>query len=527
MIFSFTLYKQTNSSNSFIYIYSLILIMYVNISKVYSQNEKINPNGYNIFYFENGIKSSEGELENGLPNKYWITYYKNGEIKSKGNRTNFKLDGNWFFYNENGILDKEINYKEDKKNGETKLYNDLGVISEVINYKNGMKNGLYKIYLPLDSGKISYLFSEVNYNENKKNGDAFEFDTSSCIITLLKYDNGFEIYNEKINRFDLDNKKHGTWKEFYDNGNIKLEIKYSHGKLNGRLKEFNKNGKIIYIEEFYNGEIAEKKQEIIFEFEKQINIDGTISIGVYKNNKKQGTFKKYSENEVLINYENYKNNIKLSSGMIDSLSFKQGPWTYFYKNGEIKATGYFTNDKKDSSWIYYFPNGEIQQKGFYSNALPTGHWIWWYENKQEHRVENFIKGKENGESVEYDTLGNIITKGQYNNGLKEGEWCYLLNDYTEKGSYVSGEKNGLWESKYKDGNTYFKGNFLVGFPDGKHIYYYSNDKIKEVGEYSNGNKDGDWNKYSFNGELILNIEYKNGIEYKIDGVKVKKIREKK
>ena len=527
MIFSFTLYKQTNSSNSILYIYSLILILCVNIDIIYSQKEKINPNGYNTFYFENGIKSSEGTLENGLPNNFWITYYKTGELKSKGNRVDYKLDSNWLFFHKNGKLDKEIHYSLDKKDGITKLYNDIGVILEIINYEKGNKEGLNQLFIPKDSGKKSFLFAEFNYSENKKNGKAFEFDSLGMIITLLKYNNGNEMYNEKINRYDLNNKKHGVWKEFYKNGNIKLDLTYSHGKLNGRMKEFSEKGKIISIEEFFNGEIVETKQEIVFDFEKQINEDGTISVGVYKNNKKQGTFKKYTEKEVLINYENYKDNIKLSSGMIDSLSFKQGEWIFYYKTGEIKAKGYFKNDKKDSSWVFLFKDGEIQQKGFYLNGLPNGNWLWWYKNKNKHRVESFINGKENGESIEYDTLGNIITKGKYNNGLKEGGWYYSLNDYSEKGYYVSGEKSGLWQSEYKNGEIYFTGSYLVGINEGKHTHYYPNGKIKEVGVYNNGNKDGEWKKYSSEGILILSIEYKNGEEFKIDGVKVKHIRNKR
>ena len=35
---------------------------------------------------------------------------------------------------------------------------------------------------------------------------------------------------EEINRFDSDGKKDGVWKEYYENGKIKLEHTFFHGE---------------------------------------------------------------------------------------------------------------------------------------------------------------------------------------------------------------------------------------------------------------------------------------------------------
>ena len=65
----------------------------------------------------------------------------------------------------------------------------------------------------------------------------------------------------------------------------------------------------------------------------------------------------------------------------------------------------------------------------------------------------------------------------------------------------------------------FKGEYINGIPLGKHRYYYPNGKVKEEGKYDSGMKEGDWKKYNTEGELILTILYKNGIEFKFDGIK--------
>ena len=58
-------------------------------------------------------------------------------------------------------------------------------------------------------------------------------------------------------------------------------------------------------------------------------------------------------------------------------------------------------------------------------------------------------------------------------------------------------------------------------PIGKHVSYYSNGLKKEEGKYKNGEKNGEWNIYNKKGELIITYLYKNGDEFKRDGVKIK------
>ena len=86
----------------------LIIIFVFNCLISFSQ-DTIKTNGYTVFKYENGKKSSEGILKNGKPDNYWKTYYETGVLKSEGNRKNFELDSLWKFYNEKGKLILEIN----------------------------------------------------------------------------------------------------------------------------------------------------------------------------------------------------------------------------------------------------------------------------------------------------------------------------------------------------------------------------------------------------------------------------------
>ena len=91
----YTYFQQANNKHKIFILIYLFIIMFVH--NTYSQ---INENGFNVFYYENGVKSSEGYLKNGKPDGFWKTYYENGVLKTEGKRTEFLLDSIWVFYYE-------------------------------------------------------------------------------------------------------------------------------------------------------------------------------------------------------------------------------------------------------------------------------------------------------------------------------------------------------------------------------------------------------------------------------------------
>ena len=88
-------------------------------------NTKVNPDGYNTFYYPNGKVSSEGMMRNGQADGYWKTYYVTGLMKSEGNRVNSLLDSTWVFYTETGDTLEIINYRLGKKSGYSYQYETI------------------------------------------------------------------------------------------------------------------------------------------------------------------------------------------------------------------------------------------------------------------------------------------------------------------------------------------------------------------------------------------------------------------
>jgi antitoxin component YwqK of YwqJK toxin-antitoxin module len=144
------------------------------------------------------------------------------------------------------------------------------------------------------------------------------------------------------------------------------------------------------------------------------------------------------------------------------------------------------------------------------------------------REEEYDNGLKDGMHTEYDENGKIVEEGEYVKDQEDGPWFLTIGDYLERGTYRDGLKNGKWVSYHltrmnekTDSILYFSGSFVEDNPDGKHIYYWDNGKVKDEGLYLMGKKEGDWIKYEYDGTPFLVITYKNGIETKYDGVKIK------
>ena len=521
---TYTQYKQPYSNSKrinfkpfYLFILYTVHFFFFGSSIFVAQELEINPNGYNTFLFKNGNISSQGILKNGRPIGYWKTYHDNGKIKSEGNRKNFLLDSIWNFYNNEGVLLNAISYNKNKKEGISKLFDTSGCMKSETNYVENLKDGEEIIFYT--SGNIKNI---NNYNKDRKEAFCYELDSSGRIITISEYTGGFLRVEEQINRYDKDQKKHGVWKEFYDNEKVRWEGKFKHGELDGIVREYNKKGGLKTMNMFTEGEINKDAKEVkFFELSKEIRSDGSYLIGGYADKIKQGIFREYDSTGVLINSYKYKNNFKTAEGILDSTGLEHGEWNYLNIDGSIKAKGTFNHGKRVGSWLYYYFNGELEQKGLYVNGLPHGEWTWWYSNKQLRRQENFRNGREDGESIEYDSIGNLMTKGYFIGGVREGIWFYNINDHKEEGEYRDGLKHGIWIYTYKDGQINFKGAYINGLPMDKHKFYYPNGQLKWEGKYDNGEKEGEWIKFNEEGTIILTIQYKRGVEYKVDGYKIK------
>lgn len=492
----------------------LFILFFGKIS--FAQQTQINPNGFNVFYFENGNKSSEGYMRDGKPDGYWKNYYEKGGIKSEGNRKDYLLDSLWKFYDEEGKLNLEINYKTGKKNGFRTTYQNDEIIKEF--FVDDIKQN-YTLHL-LPNKKLRL---KVPFIDGLEEGIAREYRDNGDVIQLITYKKGYVTARERINRYDADTLPNGKWKWFFDDEKLWKEGSFKHGLKDGYFKEYDQNGDLIAAVKFVNGEKVEKAEELAkLDVRTDYYPSGKVKIkATYdKNGIPEGVRREYSPDGNIEKSYVFLHGVIIGEGIFTDAGIRQGLWKEYYPDGKLKASGVYTDDKKQGKWSYYYPNGKLEQTGKYINNQPDSLWYWFYPNGKLLREENFFEGLSDGVMTEYNIKGEIITQGDYIEGKQDGDWFYVYGDTREEGKYLEGMRNGKWKTYYPNGSLLFEGKFVDDLPNGEHTWYWDNGKIKKQGKFIMGRKNGDWKKYDYTGQLFLTISYRSGKEVKYDGFDV-------
>ena len=491
-------------------------------------------------------------MKDGKPDGYWINYSKTGKIKIEGNRKNFLLDSLWKFYDDKGKLTKTINYKEGKKNGLTSIYDTSQVIVTTENYINDIKQGSTRTFYK--SGKTK---STTPYIKGKLDGVGYEYSQDSLIIAISNYKEGILQSFEKINQRDSENKKQGIWKDFYDNQELKKEQKFNDDSLDGYVKEYDKKGNLLSTKKFNNGKQILNAPEIAnVEVYRELFYDNTLKYeGVYSEGVAIGTHYKYKQkyqcdSSLILKDDStttsntepiyinklvcrnvpvpdsaieYFDGTVVARGAVDSIRNRIRIWSEFHNTGEFKGKGIYKEGNRTGDWEFYYASGKLEQKGKYDKkGRMQGSWKWYYESGKLWREENYVNGKRDGQLTDYTENGKIILQGNFIENRKEGVWDYETADYKEIGNYTNDEPDSLWKSYYMPGKLKrFEGKFQTGDPVGIHAVYYPNGNKMYIGNYIGGMKDGDWKFYDEEGYNFLTITYKNDIEIKWQGEKIR------
>ena len=480
------------------------------------------------FFYPNGQVSSEGVMKNEKPDGFWRTYFVTGVIKSEGIRTNFLLDSIWNFYNQTGELTQEISYKIGEKSGFSKSYSynnpenpgQPTLISKEL-YIRGKKEGNSFYYHPTGELKLIIFFKD-----GRKQGLSREFSEDSTIVTVVQYKDNYVVDRERVNRRDVEGKKQGTHREYFENGKMKKEEHYLDDQLHGYYREFNGNGELVLAMRYERGQIMEEIDEDmkeLLDMKSTYDQEGRlIFTGGYKEGIPLGIHRFFDTAGVVENAYLYNELGQLiSEGIIDEQGRKSGAWKDLYTTGETRATGTYLNNQRSGTWTFNFRSGGVEQKGKFERGRYRGTWNWFYPDGNRWREEGYFNGREDGIFVEYDEHGNILTKGDYINGEKDGEWIYQVGDHEERGSYVIGLREGIWKYYFNDGTLKYEGFYSQGNPDKRHKYYYPNGAIKEEQYYQMGIREKNWKKYDQEGNLVMTVTYKQNVEQRINGVRIK------
>ena len=190
---------------------------------------------------------------------------------------------------------------------------------------------------------------------------------------------------QKINLFDGNNKRTGTWKKYHSNKRIRYTGQFKDGKEFGVFKFYDRttSRKPILIKTFY-----ENSDSLFVQF---YRLNGNLKTeGVLNERKRVGLWKYFYKNGAVMSKENYKNGLQ------------HGEQFVFYSNGKITERSLFKNDLLDGISSKYSSKGILIEEVAYK------------------------KGKPNGLAKYFELNGNIKETGIYLDGKRVGKWEYYL-----------------------------------------------------------------------------------------------------
>ena len=288
-----------------------------------------------------------------------------------------------------------------------------------IDYKNGTRKKANYIKGTPDGEQITYVFPGPMDN-NKR-------------LEYIKYENGNPI---------------GTWTKWSRDAENRLrktgEIVFEEGA--GRWREWDPNTLVV------------------------------VRAGDYQNWKRNGLWKSWDAQEVIVSEGEYKEGKKVDK------------WIW-YKDGEDKGwEENYIEGTLEGKFFNLSPFSDIRGKGSFKEGVKTGDWEEYYTSAEgsleKKQSGTYQFGKKTGLWSLYAKNGRRVAEGTYINDQKEGEWTEgqdidFGSRFFGKGTYKNNLKNGEWSYVAPRQNPTINGFFTNGNPSGKWVVIYNKKKYED------------------------------------------------
>ena len=253
--------------------------------------------------------------------------------------------------------------------------------------------------------------------------------------------------------------------EDHPNGNRQMEVPIKDGKIHGKVKEWERNGKKIYQAEYENG--------VQVGTEEQWYADGF--------------------NKVHLTYQN---------------GLPHGMCTEWHQTGGKKSLGEFVNGEEEGEHNWWYATGKQDQVVNYKNGKEVGAMKAWHENGMLKIDANYKNGKLDGDYALWYSNGQQKAKKQFRDSLHIGEALFWGTDGRLTGKKIYNEAGGLLqEYNYNSGSVKLGELQYAQVFNAKNSYYkidlQADDRIFYI-------DDADDITYSIDGMLLQCFAYPKG-----------------
>jgi len=146
-------------------------------------------------------------------------------------------------------------------------------------------------------------------------------------------------------------------------------------------------------------------------------------------------------------------------------------------------------------------------------TMQREHWAFCKAYEKFKSLETTTESEELTPHIKYHTNGNVWIKGQENSvGEREGiwEWFYKNGNIQQRIPYKEGKWDGIEEFFYKNGNIRRRTPYKEDRKDGIEEFFYKNGNIEWRIPYKEGNRDGIEEEFDEQGNIIETRLWKNG-----------------
>jgi antitoxin component YwqK of YwqJK toxin-antitoxin module len=84
-----------------------------------------------------------------------------------------------------------------------------------------------------------------------------------------------------------------------------------------------------------------------------------------------------------------------------------------YKNGVIKAKGYYSSGKRNGEWQSFYDDGKLWSDQYFTDGLPDGKINVWYNNGEKMYEGQYQNGKPAGVWSYWDDKGKLLRTADY------------------------------------------------------------------------------------------------------------------
>ena len=415
-----------------------------------------------------------------------------------------------------------------------------------------------------------YLFSTYYNNDQSIREGVCERTDGTQVYEKRVFQKG-HIISEELNHYN-DGK-------FTPRTRTTLNHQAKKGKPIGELKQFNEQGTLMILWEFYNDESGRRRYKStefhtngklrfiheyafirlseIDSFNRKDHPPHTIDdFGYSSLIVPYGKHTWYNDKGVLIKEESYD---KLTFYDQDAQHLLHGKYTEYHDNGKIRTQGQYKEGNPDGSWSHFHFNGRVYEQGIYRNNIKDSLWQQWddqgkltKESLYDYGADNpfapvrekeynaaglLVSSKEiNADKQailqEWSPQGNLMRYVRYSNGMQMN-WNNADYREFEKNWYDNGQVKSI-HNKRSDTSyvSYFRNGQMERLNIGRWDGMIRNERITEWNiqgtrllyieiTHGNGNNYQDVKRYYSNGNLshreINNNKEHTDLRYSFDG----------